>query len=81
MYRPHEAREDAVPFPELRKIVSAHEFDAMGDDMEEQEKKYVGEDGFEKTAAHIAELEQQVDIADLRQFTPKDDAGMMGQGR
>jgi hemerythrin-like domain-containing protein len=81
MYRPHAAREDTVLFPALRSIVSAHEFDAMGDDMEEQEKKYVGEDGFEKTAAHIAELEQQVDIADLRQFTPKDDAGMMGQGR
>jgi hemerythrin-like domain-containing protein len=81
MYRPHAAREDTVLFPALRGIVSAHEFDAMGDEMEEQEKKHVGEDGFERTAAHIAELEQQVGIADLRQFTPKDDAGMMGQGR
>ena len=81
MYRPHAAREDTVLFPALRSIVSAHEFDAMGDNMEEEEKQHLGEDGFEKTAAHIAELEQQVGIADLRQFTPKDDAGTMGQSR
>ena len=71
MYRPHAAREDTVLFPALRSIVSAHEFDAMGDDMEDQEKKHLGDDGFEKTAAHIAELERQVGIADLRQFTPE----------
>lgn len=82
MYRPHAAREDTVLFPALRGIVSAHEFDAMGDDMEDQEKKHLGDDGFEKTAAHIAELEQKIGIADLRQFTPKDDgAGTMGRGR
>src|SRR5207247_4848555 len=34
MYRPHEAREDTVLFPELRKIVSAHEFDALGEQFE-----------------------------------------------
>src|SRR5207244_482918 len=48
MYRPHAAREDTDLFPKLREIVSAHEFDAMGDDMEEQEKQKFGDDGFEK---------------------------------
>jgi hemerythrin-like domain-containing protein len=81
MYRPHAAREDTVLFPALRSIVSAHEFDAMGDDMEAQEKKRLGEDGFEKTSAHIAKLELQLGIADLGQFTPKDDAATVGQGR
>jgi hemerythrin-like domain-containing protein len=30
MYNPHEAREDTVLFPAFRKIVSPHEFDALG---------------------------------------------------
>lgn len=71
MYRPHAAREDTDLFPKLREIVSAHEFDAMGDDMEEQEKQKFGEDGFEKMAAQVAEIEQAIGIADLKQFTPK----------
>jgi len=31
MYNPHETREDTVLFPAFRKIVSTHEFDALGD--------------------------------------------------
>jgi hemerythrin-like domain-containing protein len=42
MYRPHEAREDTVLFPELRKIVSAHEFDALGEEFETNEHKQFG---------------------------------------
>jgi hemerythrin-like domain-containing protein len=71
MYRPHAAREDTVLFPKLRSIVSAYEFDAIGEDMERQEHQHFGEDGFEKTAAHISELEKVVGIDDLRQFTPR----------
>src|SRR5207302_2867457 len=32
MYAPHEAREDTVLFPAVHGIVSAHEYDALGDD-------------------------------------------------
>jgi hemerythrin-like domain-containing protein len=70
MYRPHAAREDTDLFPALRKIVSAHEFDAIGEDMEKQEHQHFGEDGFEKTVARVAELERTIGIDDLRQFTP-----------
>jgi hemerythrin-like domain-containing protein len=70
MYRPHAAREDTDLFPKLRDLVSAHEFDAMGEDMEKQEIQKFGEDGFEKMAAHVAEIERTVGIADLKQFTP-----------
>jgi hemerythrin-like domain-containing protein len=72
MYRPHAAREDTDLFPKLREVVSAHEFDAIGEDMEKQEKQKFGDDGFEKTATHVAELEKLVGIADLKQFTPKE---------
>jgi hypothetical protein len=70
-YRPHAAREDTDLFPKLREVVSAHEFDAIGEDMEKQEKQKFGDDSFEM-AAHVADLEKLVGIADLKQFTPKE---------
>jgi hemerythrin-like domain-containing protein len=70
MYRPHAAREDTDLFPKLRSIVSGHEFDAIGEDMERQEHQHFGDDGFEKTVAQVADLEKRIGIDDLRLFTP-----------
>jgi hemerythrin-like domain-containing protein len=71
MYRPHAAREDTVLFPKLRDIVSGHEFDAIGEEMETREHQHFGEDGFEKAVAQVTELEKKVGLYDLTQFTPK----------
>jgi hemerythrin-like domain-containing protein len=71
MYRPHEAREDTVLFPAVRKIVSPHEFDALGEQFENNEHKQFGGDGFEIWRDRVAELEKQLGIYDLAQFTPK----------
>jgi len=71
MYNPHEAREDTVLFPAFRKIVSAHEFDALGEDFEKKEDELFGEDGFEKVVDKVAGIEKQLGIYDLAQFTPK----------
>ncbi len=49
MYRPHAAREDTVLFPALRSVVSAHEFDVMAKDFEEEQ--LFGEDGFHRIAS------------------------------
>ena len=70
MYRPHEAREDTVLFPELRKIVSAHEFDTLGEQFETNEHKQFGADGFEFYRDKVADLERRLGIYDLAQFTP-----------
>jgi hemerythrin-like domain-containing protein len=70
MYRPHEAREDTELFPKLRSIVSANEFDAMGEDFERDERRKFGEDGFKKYVAQVVELERTLGINDLAQFTP-----------
>jgi len=70
MYRPHEAREDTELFPKLRSIVSPHEFDAMGEDFERDERRKFGEDGFERYVAQVATLEQALGIHDLARFTP-----------
>lgn len=71
MYRPHEAREDTVLFPAFRTVVSAHEYDALGDDFEKKEDELFGEDGFFKVVDQVAELEKKLGIYDLAQFTPK----------
>ncbi|UFX48501.1 hemerythrin domain-containing protein [Bradyrhizobium sp. 41S5] len=71
MYRPHAAREDTDLFPKLKDVVSPHEYDAMGEDFEKKEHELFGEDGFEKMAARVAQLEQQMGIHDLDQFTPR----------
>jgi hemerythrin-like domain-containing protein len=71
IYRPHEAREDTVLFPEFKKIVSPHEYGALGDEFEKQEDQLFGEDGFFKVVDQVAALEKKLGIYDLSQFTPK----------
>jgi len=71
MYRPHEAREDTVLFPAFRKIVSPHEYDALGEDFEKKEDEKFGEEGFFKVVDQVAEIEKKLGIYELAQFTPK----------
>jgi hemerythrin-like domain-containing protein len=71
MYRPHEAREDTVLFPAFRKIVSPHEYEALGDDFEKKEDELFGEEGFFKVVDQVAQLEKKLGIYELAQFTPK----------
>src|ERR1017187_5061877 len=44
MYNPHAAREDTVLFPALHGIVSAHEYDSLGEDFEKKEQQLFGAD-------------------------------------
>jgi len=71
MYEPHEAREDTVLFPAFRKIVSKHEYDALGEEFEKKENQLFHGDGFEKNVDAVAKLEKDLGIYDLSQFTPK----------
>ncbi|HKA36576.1 MAG TPA: hemerythrin domain-containing protein [Thermoanaerobaculia bacterium] len=71
MYGPHEAREDTILFPAFRKIVSANEYDALGDQFEGKEHQLFGEDGFEKMVDRVAGIEKKLGIYELAQFTPK----------
>jgi hemerythrin-like domain-containing protein len=71
MYNPHEAREDTVLFPAFHKIVSAHEFDSLGEDFEKEENRLFGQDGFEKIVDKVGSIEKRFGIYDLRQFTPR----------
>jgi hemerythrin-like domain-containing protein len=71
MYNPHEAREDTVLFPAFRTLVSSNEYDALGEEFEDEEHKLFGEDGFEKMVETVTGLEKSIDIYDLGKFTPK----------
>jgi hemerythrin-like domain-containing protein len=70
MYRPHEAREDTVLFPALHKLVSRHEYDAMGEEFENIERKTFGGDGFDMAVDQVTEIEKKLGIYDISQFTP-----------
>lgn len=65
-----EARDDTVLFPEFRKIVSKHEYDAPGEEFEKKENELFHGEGFEKNVDAVAKLEKQLGIYDLAQFTP-----------
>ena len=70
MYRPHESREDTVLFPALRTILNPKQVESLGAKMEEVEQKVLGHEGFEKSVAQVAEIEKQLGIYDLKQYTP-----------
>ena len=70
MYEPHEAREDTVLFPAFRQIISAQEYDALGEDFEKREHQLFGEDGFERNVEEVARIEKVLGIYDLAAFTP-----------
>jgi hemerythrin-like domain-containing protein len=71
MYRPHKSREDTVLFPALRTLLSPRQVEALGDKMEEDEHKVLGDEGFEKSVYKVAIIEKALGIYDLAQFTPK----------
>jgi hemerythrin-like domain-containing protein len=71
MYRPHAAREDTVLFPAMHRIWMPAEYATLGDKFEEQERKVLGEEGFEKAVDEVAALEKALGIEDLARFTPK----------
>jgi hemerythrin-like domain-containing protein len=70
MYRPHEAREDTVLFPSLRKIIKSNEFDELGEEFEKKEHELFGEDGFSAIVTQVASLEKALGIDNLAKFTP-----------
>jgi hemerythrin-like domain-containing protein len=70
MYRPHEAREDTILFPALRTILNPKQVLELGERMEEDEHKVLGDEGFEKSVDQVATIEKQLGIYELPQFTP-----------
>jgi len=70
MYRPHAAREETIIFPALHQILSAREYEAMGDGLGQRVRQFFGPKGFEETVDKIAEVERNLGLLDLATFTP-----------
>ena len=71
MYRPHEAREDTLLFPEFKKLTSDKEYKQLGDKFEDREHQLFGKEGFEGIVTQIGEIEKNLGLYDLSQYTPK----------
>lgn len=71
MYRPHEAQEDTVLFPQVRSLVSEKEFKELGEKFENFEHMFFGENGFNKMVKKVENIEKELGIYNLEQFTPK----------
>jgi hemerythrin-like domain-containing protein len=71
MYRPHEAREDTVLFPALHGLLSTRQMRELGERFEQEEDRLFGEGGFQRIVGQVAEIERQLGIHDLSQFTPR----------
>jgi hemerythrin-like domain-containing protein len=69
MYRPHEAREDTVLFPALRRLLPDREYRALGRRFEQRERELLGERGFAGVVDEVAAIEKSLGLYELAQFT------------
>ena len=69
MYEHHAAIEDTVVFPAWKETLSASALDEMNEKFEEIEHEQFGEDGFESALKQMVEIEQDLGLSDLAQFT------------
>ena len=69
MYRPHAAREDTIVFPAWKKALTAKQLDEMNEKFEDIEHQLFGEDGFESAVRQMSDIEAEIGLADLAQFT------------
>src|SRR4051812_43380597 len=56
-------------FPAFRELVPACEFNRLGETFEKREHDVLGKEGFEGQVAAVSELEKQLGIYELSQFT------------
>lgn len=70
MYRPHEAREDTVLFPQVRLLISEAEFKELGEKSDDLEHAIFGQNGFEMILKKVETIEKELGIYQLDKFTP-----------
>jgi hemerythrin-like domain-containing protein len=73
MYEPHEAREDTVVYPALREALSQAQLDLLAERFADLEEHQYGASGLRQFLDRVADIEQQLGIADLAVFTPPAD--------
>jgi hemerythrin-like domain-containing protein len=71
MYEPHEAWEDTIVYPAFREIVPPAELTALGAHFAELERQQFHAGEFTVMVNRVAEIEQELGIDNLEQFTPE----------
>lgn len=71
MYRPHEAREDTELYPLVRSLMSKKDFDELSEKFEDSEHELFGPHGFEDMLTQVENIEKDLGIYKLAQFTPQ----------
>ena len=69
MYEHHAAIEDTIVFPAWKAAVGDRRLDELGAKFEEIENESFGGDGFAAVQKRISEIEQNLGLANLDQFT------------
>jgi hemerythrin-like domain-containing protein len=69
MYEHHAAIEDTLIFPAWKETLGAGALDEMNEKFEDIEHEQFGEDGFESALKQMAQIEQELGLSDLAQFT------------
>lgn len=69
MYQEHTAREDTIIFPAWHKSLSQSDYEKMGDKFEDIERQQFGHDGFDDAVKQIGQIEAELNVEDLAQFT------------
>ncbi len=69
MYRAHAAREDTIIFPAWKLTLTAKQLDEMNDKFEDIEHQQFGEGGFENAVRQMSDIERELGLGDLAQFT------------
>lgn len=69
MYEAHAAREDTIVFPAWKDLITADEYEELGEKFEDIEHEQFGEDGYETAVKQIAEIEASVGFTDISIFT------------
>lgn len=70
MYEPHEAWEDTVVFPTLRRTTPQRTLDLLAEHFADLEHKQYGDDALAALLDRVTGIEQHLHIADLATFTP-----------
>jgi hemerythrin-like domain-containing protein len=70
MYEAHAAREDTIVFPAWKDLITAEEYDELGEKFEDIEQEQFGEDGYEVALKQIAEIETAIGLDDISKLTP-----------
>lgn len=70
MYEPHEAWEDTVIYPALRRASTQRTLDLLAERFADLENKQFGDHALTQMVDRVSGIEEQLGIADLASFTP-----------